>query len=283
MIQYLTNYLKPKKEFGASEVEWAYRQFLQRSPESPEVIQGHLKVSKNLKQLTENILASQEYKDKSTGLKDSQTRERVYPLTVEERVEMTSLCQDTQNIPKVADAGKTLVIDGQRVQIMHEGTKVIAGGYNGEWMERIITRLSGHHEPQEELLFHHLLKYVREGSLIVELGAFWAYYTNWYLGAVKGSSAVCIEPDANSMACGLANLTLNGRKANFINACVGEAFCEETRMQRESDGATVSMPCHNMDTLMDILGNRTIEMLHMDVQGAEFPFLKSIEQIAKKV
>ena len=50
MIQYLNNYLKPKKEFGASEVEWAYRQFLQRAPESPEVIQGHLKVSKNLKQ-----------------------------------------------------------------------------------------------------------------------------------------------------------------------------------------------------------------------------------------
>ena len=282
MFQYLTNYLKPKEELGESEVEWAYRQFLKRAPESPEAIQGHLKVSKNLKQLVETILASQEYKDKSTGLKDSQTHERVYPLTVEECVEITSSCQDTQNIPKVPDAGKTLVIDGQRVQIMHEGTKVIAGGYNGEWMERIITRLSGHHEPQEELLFHHLLRYVREGSLIVELGAFWAYYTNWYLGAVKGSSALCIEPDANSMACGLANLALNGREANFINARVGEAFCEETLLRRESDGATVSVPCHNMETLMDILGNRTIEMLHMDVQGAEFPFLKSIERVAKQ-
>ena len=50
MIQYLNNYLKPKKEFGASEVEWAYRQFLQRSPKSPEVIQGRLKLSKNNQQ-----------------------------------------------------------------------------------------------------------------------------------------------------------------------------------------------------------------------------------------
>jgi hypothetical protein len=132
MIQYLTNYLKPKKEFGASEVEWAYRQFLKRAPESAEVIHEHLKVSKDLKQLIERILASQEYKDKSTGLKQSKTDERVYPLTVEERVEITCLCRDTEDIPKVSDAGKTLVFDGQRVQIMHEGTKVIAGGYHGE-------------------------------------------------------------------------------------------------------------------------------------------------------
>jgi hypothetical protein len=113
MIQYLNNYLKAKKEFGASEVEWAYRQFLKRSPESPEVIQGHLKVSKNLKQLIEKILASQEYKDKSTELKDSQTHERVYPLNVEERVAMRCRCRDCDSIPKVPDAGRVIDFNGQ--------------------------------------------------------------------------------------------------------------------------------------------------------------------------
>ncbi len=85
---------------------------------------------------------------------------------------------------------------------MHDGTKVVAGGYHGDWMADIIRSLNGHHEPQEELLFHHLLRYVRQRSTFVELGAFWAYYTNWYLGAVPFSRAVCIEPDAINMRVG---------------------------------------------------------------------------------
>ena len=211
-----------------------------------------------------------------------QLQKRTYPLELEERVYMTCVCRDADQIPKVADAGKVLNVNGMRVQIMHEGTRVIAGGYNGEWMERIITNLRGHHEPQEELIFHHLLQHVRQASLIVELGSFWAYYTNWYLGAVKGSSAVCIEPDALSMDCGLQNLALNGRKAHCINACVGAEFHKAVSLQRESDHALVSVPCHNMDSLMATIGRRPIEMLHIDVQGAELPFLGAMGRAAKE-
>jgi FkbM family methyltransferase len=276
MIQYLINYLKPKKEFAASEVEWAYRQFLKRAPESIEVINYHLKVSKNFKQLIETILASQEYKDKSTSLlKHGQTHERVYPLTVDERVEMTSSCKDTNQIPKVADAGKVQRINGQMVQTMHEGSKVVAGGYYGEWMIRIIEKLLGHHEPQEELAFHHILRHVRPGTLMVELGAFWAYYSNWYLGAVPGSSAVCVEPDENNLQCGRQNLALNGREAILINACIGAEYLPAFTISRESDQKTVDVPCHNMESLLEVLAGQPIELLHIDAQGAELPFLSS--------
>jgi FkbM family methyltransferase len=276
MISYLTNCLKPKEEFGASEVEWAYRQFLKRAPESTEVIQGHLKVSKNFKQLIETILASQEYKDKSTSLlKHSQTHGKVDPLNVDERLEMTSSCKDTDQIPKVADAGKVQLINGQMVQTMHEGSKVVAGGYYGEWMIRIIENLRGHHEPQEELIFHHILRHVRPGTLMVELGAFWAYYSNWYLGAVPGSTAVCVEPDKNNLECGRRNLTLNGREALLINACIGAEYLPAFTIPRESDQKTVDVPCHNLESLLEVLAGQPIELLHIDAQGAELPFLSS--------
>jgi FkbM family methyltransferase len=116
----------------------------------------------------------------------------------------------------------------------------------------------------------------------VEIGAFWAYYTNWFLGAVAGSSAVCVEPDAANMACGTQNLALNGRSATWVNACVGRDHAEAVTVVRESDGATVTLPCHSLDSLLDVVGRRPIEMLHIDCQGAEAAFLASLGSAARE-
>jgi hypothetical protein len=183
------------------------------------------------------------------------------------RVRMTLACRDTDSLPKVPEAGAVVEQDGQRVQIMHDGTRVIADGYCGGWMTDAIRGLRGHHEPQEELLFHHILEHVREGSLIVELGAWWAYYTNWYLGAVPGSTALCVEPDAANLEVGRRNLALNGRTATFIQALVGGAAAPS------HDGR---LECLDMDAVLKRAGNRPIEVLHMDVQGAELPFIRSM-------
>ena len=192
------------------------------------------------------------------------------------RVVMTTGCRDTDQIPKVKHAGAVFTHAGRHVQRMHEGTLVEAGAYQGPWMQRIIRDLRGHHEPQEELLFHHLVARCRPDTTIVEIGAFWAYYTNWYLGAVPGSRAVCVEPDANNLACGQRNLALNGRTALWINACVGSAPADAVSLRRESDGAVVSVPCHSFDTLLDQVGRRPVEMLHLDCQGAELSLLQSL-------
>lgn len=192
------------------------------------------------------------------------------------RVEMTIGCHDADSIPKVGNAGKVIRRNGVDVQVMHEGTLVRAGGYHGWWMTQIIRKLRGHHEPQEEFVFHHLVKHAREGTLMVELGAFWAYYTNWYLGAVRGSQALCIEPDANNMAVGQHNLSLNARAARWEMACVGREHADAVPIRRESDGMVVSVPCHSMDSILELTGRRPVEMLLIDVQGAELPFLESL-------
>ncbi len=185
------------------------------------------------------------------------------------RVRMTLSCRDTDPLPKVPEAGAVVEQDGQRVQIMHEGTRVIADGYYGGWMTDVIRGLRGHHEPQEEQLFHHLLAHVRPGSQFVELGAYWAYYTNWYLGAVPGATALCVEPDSANLEVGRRNLALNGRTATFVQAFVGS--CSE----RSRVGRLESL---DMDAVLARVGGRPIEILHMDVQGAELPFIESMRR-----
>jgi len=194
---------------------------------------------------------------------------------------MTATCRDCDSVPKVPGAGQIVNHRGTRVQVMHEGSLMTAGGYHGDWMSEIIRRLRGHHEPQEELLFHHLLAAARPGTLMVEVGAFWAYYTNWWLGAVPGSRAVCVEPDANNMAVGRANLALNDRSATWVAASVGDSR-EEVPFVRESDGATVSLPRHSVESLLATLGNPSVEMLHLDCQGAELAFLASVQGPARE-
>ena len=195
------------------------------------------------------------------------------PADVRRRVRMTVSCRDTDRLPKVPGAGEVVEQNGQRLQIMHEGTRVIADGYCGGWMTEVIRDLRGHHEPQEELLFHHLLTHVRPGSLFVELGAYWAYYTNWYLGAVPGSTALCVEPDPANLEVGRRNLTLNGRTATFIPAFVGSPAPRSRAGNREH---------LDMDAVLSRVGGRPIEMLHMDVQGAELPFIQSMRRAVEQ-
>ena len=171
-------------------------------------------------------------------------------MSLAERVAMTVSCRDCDAIPKVPGAGSVIDSPDGPVQVMHNGLRVVAGGYYGQWMADIIGGLAGHHEPQEERAFHHLLSHVEPGSTFVELGAFWAYYTNWYLAKVPRATAICVEPDANHLAVGRANLRLNGHEAVLLNACVGGQACESLEMRRESDGESVQIPCLDMAALL---------------------------------
>ena len=148
-------------------------------------------------------------------------------MTIDQRIEMTISCRDTDSIPKVLNAGDVFDWNDTSVQIMHNGTKVIADEYCGEWITKIIASLKGHHEPQEELIFYHILRSVAPGSLMIELGSWWAYYTSWFLSSVDGGRAICVEPDKNNLEVGRNNLKLNNQEAIFINATIGSSSQEE--------------------------------------------------------
>jgi FkbM family methyltransferase len=191
---------------------------------------------------------------------------------------MTTSCRDCDSIPKHPDAGKVLEFQGRKIQVMHEGTKVLAGGYYGGWMQEIIEKLQGHHEPQEELAFHHLLGRVPSGALMVELGVFWAYYSNWFLGRVPGSRAICIEPDENNLAVGRTNAELNARRPEFHVGCIGGWHLPEVEFRRETDGKEVCIPCFNWESVVGLANQAFVDLLHIDAQGAELPFLGSLPE-----
>lgn len=195
-----------------------------------------------------------------------------------ERTLMTISCRDTDSIPKVVDAGKMRVENGERIQVMHNGVRVAYGGYCGEWMAQIIRGLDGHHEPQEELLFHTLLKYVRHRSLMIELGAYWGYYTQWFLDAIPDSTALCVEPDTMNMQVGVHNARLNNTsdRVNFINAWVGGENLASHSAVGESTGQSTDLPMLNYPALLEKVNGACIELLHVDTQGAELPLLQSI-------
>lgn len=199
-----------------------------------------------------------------------------------ERAIMTSSCADCADIPKVPDAGRIVDTPQGAAQIMHNGIKVRAGAYNGDWMAQVIRALRGHHEPQEERAFHALLGYCRHRSTIVELGSFWAYYSMWYLAEVPGSRAICIEPDPAHLDVGRGNAALNGLtdRISFHQAFVG-APEDEIGLRTESDGRERSLPRLGMAAVLDLAGG-PIELLHMDVQGAELDFLRSIGDLGRE-
>lgn len=194
------------------------------------------------------------------------------------RTLMTLSCTDCDEIPKVADAGQILCGAGGDVQIMHNGVRVVAEGYHGDWMAQIIRGLRGHHEPQEELVFHHLLRYVRHKSVIVELGAFWAYYSLWFLREIPHSRALCVEPDPAHILIGRRNAVLNDMtdRISFVESWVGGS-CDVTMTHKcESTGQFRTLPSLDLTRLLQLAAVPTIELIHIDVQGAETQFLSSI-------
>jgi FkbM family methyltransferase len=201
-------------------------------------------------------------------------------MTDRQRAEMTASCRDTDIIPKVWDAGKVIHDNGLRSQIMHNGLKVQADGYCGEWMTNIIDSLDGHHEPQEELLFFELLKHARQDTSIIELGSYWAYYSCWYLKDVPGSRAICIEPNPQHLQIGKKNAEMNGfqGRIEFKNAWVGHKHDGVT----EPGEGTIDLDCLSMDDVL-AMANDEVELLHVDIQGAELDFLRSMNTTGEKV
>ena len=92
-------------------------------------------------------------------------------------------------------------------------------------MTEIIRRLRGHHEPQEELVFHRVIERLRGDpsrppGVVIELGSFWSYYSIWAMRAL-GIEAVLVEPDPGNLEVGRVNLAMNGLSARVVQAAVG--------------------------------------------------------------
>lgn len=199
-------------------------------------------------------------------------------MSTQDRTEMTVRCGDCVHILKVPDAGLIVDDNGRRVQIMHNGLRVIADGYYGPWTTEIISRLRGHHEPQEELVFHEVLKHVGPRATMVELGGFWSYYSLWFLQASPQRRAIVVEPDPNHLEVGRTNARLNSKVIDFVHASVGGASHRPRAFQTESAGAIQLCQVSIPDLLRD-KGLSYLDILHSDIQGAELEVIESCKDL----
>ena len=199
----------------------------------------------------------------------------VVPLSVpvagpiEERVEMATWCRDCDILPKVADAGAVIALpDGTRVQIMHNGLRVVADGYCGPWLTEIVSRCRGHHEPQEERVFDAINARLPADATMIELGAWWSFYSLWFLHGHPGRRAIALEPDPAHRAIGIANAELNGLAPEFIDGFAGHTSSPAEAFTLES-GETVTIARRCVPDLMASHGLARLDLLHCDAQGAE--------------
>lgn len=207
----------------------------------------------------------------------------------QERAEMTLSCRDTDYLPKVQDAGETKTIKGVEAQVMHNGLCVKKNGYQGEWQAEIIKGLKGNHEPQEEKVFYEVIKRLskeKSQHVIMELGSWWSYYSLWFLKDVPQSRAICCEPDPINLKLGQENAKLNGFKLNqqiiFYEAAAGSHNGKRISFTTE-DKREVQVKIRAVDSLMEENSVGSLDILHMDIQGAEMAALKgAIKSIKSK-
>jgi FkbM family methyltransferase len=194
------------------------------------------------------------------------------------RVAMTVSCRDADHIDKVRDAGTIREEHGKRVQVMHNGVLVEAGGYYGDWMAEIIRCLRGHHEPQEEVVFDEIVRRLAtEGmpATMIEFGSFWTYYGLWFCRSIPEARAIAVEPDPAYLEVGRRNAALNqlDNRVTFKHAAVGVEPEQDMQFRAESDGRSYTVPQCDLGSVLSTEGLDRVDLVLADVQGAETTLL----------
>ena len=177
----------------------------------------------------------------------------------ENRINDVIASPDNKHIPRAADAG--LIINGYLV--MHNGIKIIEGSYYGEGIRLMLERNRGVHEPQEEYVFMEVLKYMPAEASMMELGAYWGFYSMWFQKMVRKTRCILVEPEINHLRCGRENFEINNLKGEFVRGKIGA----------ETENNNKGLPLLTVDSIVDEYGLIHINILHSDIQGFEFDML----------
>jgi hypothetical protein len=180
----------------------------------------------------------------------------------QKRIDTVLSSDDNAHIHRHPNAGK--IINGN--QVMHNGLKVRLGSYYGPEYAKMFIASQGVHEPQEERYFGEIVKTIPENGLMIELGAFWSFYSMWFNREVVGARNIMIEPDDFNLGQGKRNFRLNNMTGTFIKAFVGE---------RMGNGYV------SVDGLMESQLLHHIDILHSDIQGFELDMLNGAKVALK--
>lgn len=203
------------------------------------------------------------YQLSSCGLFDNIIRN--YRLSGDwlQRIEDVMRSADNAFIPRVKDAGA--IRRGK--QIMHNGLKINLGSYYGPEYSKMLEVSKGVHEPQEERVFAEVLKTIPPKATMIEMGAFWSFYSMWFNKDVRDARNFMIEPDEFNLGHGKRNFRLNKMKGTFVKGFIG-------RQSSLQDGVkTIAI-----DDFVAENNIPFVHMLHSDIQGFEYDMLLGAEK-----
>jgi len=178
------------------------------------------------------------------------------------RIRTVLECPDNKDIPCIPGAGCR---DGNEV-IMHNGLRIAYGTYgtyDAEYVMQMLTANRGIHEPQEEKIFQQVLPLMPPGAVMLELGAFWGFYSLWFSREVSHARCFLVEPVLANLNAGRLNFLLNNLQGTFVNAMVGK-----TPRRQPYQPPTISV-----DRFMEEHQLEKIDLLHSDIQGFEYEML----------
>ncbi|KAJ1384127.1 FkbM family methyltransferase, partial [Ochromonadaceae sp. CCMP2298] len=175
------------------------------------------------------------------------------------RIEKVLGATENKNIPRSENAGT--VVDGNLV--MHNGIKVDPLSYYSFPLLKMLMENRGVHEPEEEKIFHEVLKNLNpEGDkIMLELGSYWSFYSMWFLSLFPEAKTFMAELDRKNLLYGKRNFEINQRKGKFIYAGIGNKHS----------------PQSNITTVDEICLRQKIpflDILHSDIQGYELQMLE---------
>jgi FkbM family methyltransferase len=184
---------------------------------------------------------------------------------------------DCAEIPKIAGAGKCFSDREGFYQLMHNGIKIRLRSYYDDLNKTIIEKLHGHHEPQEELVFYRVLQQLPESPVMIEVGSYWGYYSLWFKKEKPAGSVYLIEPLDGHLEAGKGNFKANHMKGEFFKAYVGSTSMPAHTVKMEGE-IVKDVEKITIDDFMERHGIPYIDLLHADVQGAEFDLVKGAER-----
>lgn len=185
-----------------------------------------------------------------------------------ERIALVKRCPDNAAIPRVAAAGSKR--DGAIV--MHNGIRILEGSYYGAPMAKLLRENRGVHEPQEERAFAAVLGALRPGAFMVELGAYWGFYSLWFAKAVPDSRCILVEPSRSNLEYGRENFRLNGCEGEFIHGFVGA----------DASATHEGVAEVTVDDLCARRGISKLDVLHSDIQGSEDKMLTGASELLSR-
>jgi FkbM family methyltransferase len=187
----------------------------------------------------------------------------------DERVRNVLIAPDAHALPRHPDAGKL----HRGIQTMHNGLQIVEGSYYGWRGTRMFSATQGLHEPQEERAFAAVLPFMKPNATMIELGAYWAFYSLWFARSIPNASCILLEPKLDNLDLGKANVRLNAPAISsarfaFIRAAISD------HQGHDPDLGTLT----TVDALINQFNLPSLDILHADVQHAELHMLRGSQQ-----